>query len=162
LADAIEGLRLEDTPSPKPDRAAASANPHADALRSVTVGDVFGGERVFVSLAMMAARDTDDPDNPIHSSPQQAKDAGLDRPIAGGSHVLGFAIEAVMAALGEQVVLHGASFDIRWKAPTECDVDIVPTARVISASGDQVVLDLQVDLAAGQTAMVGRLTIPLA
>ncbi len=31
---------------------------------------------------------------------------------------ISFALEAVMAALGTQALMHGAHFDIRWKAPT--------------------------------------------
>ena len=162
LADSVEGLPLEATPSPEPDWQAAASNPHAHALRAAVVGDVLGGERVLVSLVMMAARDTDNPDNPIHSDPEQAKKAGLARPIAGGSHVLAFALEAVMAAFGEQALLHGAHFDIRWKAPTENDVYIVPTVTVTAAESDRVVFDVQVDLEDGPTAMVATITVPLA
>ena len=162
LEDSVQGLLLDDTPAPKPDWQAAVANPHSEAIRAATIGRVLGGERVLVSLAMMAARDTDKPDNPIHSDPEQAKKAGLARPIAGGSHVLSFAIEAVMAALGTEALMHGAHFDIWWKAPTESDVHIVPTATVVAAEPDRLVLDLQVGLEAGPTAMVGTLTIPIA
>jgi len=162
LEDSVHGLPLEDTPSPLPDWSAATSNPHGDALRAVAAGAVLGGQPVLVSRAMMTARDTDNPDNPIHSDPEQAKKAGLAKPIAGGSHVLAFPLEAVMAAFGGQVLLHGAHFDIRWKAPTENDVTIVPTATVTTAAADRVVLDLKVDLDAGPTAMVGTLTIPIA
>lgn len=162
LEDSVQGLPLEDTPAPQPDWEAAIANPHTEALRAATVEQVVGGEPVLVSLAMMAARDTDNPDNPIHSDPEQAKKAGLARPIAGGSHVLSFALEAVMGEFGDQALLHGACFDIRWKAPTENDVHIVPAATVVQAHADRVVFDLQVDLVDGPTAMVGTLAIPLA
>lgn len=162
LEDSVHGLALDDTPAPAPDWDAAASNPHTETLRSATVGQVLGGEPVLVSLAMMAARDTDNPDNPIHSDPEQAKKAGLAKPIAGGSHVLAFALEAVMAEFGVESLLHGARFDIRWKAPTENDVHIVPTATVTEVADDRLVLDLQVDLADGPTAMVGTLTIPLA
>lgn len=162
LPDSVQGLPLEETPAPQPDYEVADANPHLDAVRQVQVGDVLGGEQVLVSLAMMAARDTDNPSNPIHSDLEEAKKAGLARPIAGGSHVLSFAMEAIMARLGPQVLLHGAHFDMRWKAPTENDVTIVPTATVTVADGNHVVFDTQVDLAGGPTAMVGRITIPLA
>ena len=161
LADSVQGLPLDETPSPEPDWDAAQRNPHLELLRKLQVGDVLGDDRVLVSLAMMAARDTDNPDNPIHSDPEQAKKAGLGRPIAGGSHVLAFALELVMAALGNQVLLHGAHFDIRWKAPTEDNVHIVPTATVAAVDADRVVMDLNVDLEDGRTAMVGTLTIPL-
>ncbi|MBT5756130.1 MAG: hypothetical protein HOI41_14310, partial [Acidimicrobiaceae bacterium] len=68
----------------------------------------------------------------------------------------------VMAEFGSQSLLHGANFDVRWKAPTENDVHIVPKATVTQAEPDRLVLDLQVDLADGPTAMVGTLMIPLA
>ena len=76
LEDEVVGLPFEDTPAPEPDMAAAASNPSRDALRRAQVGDRFGGEEVFVSLAMMAARDTDNPDNPIHSDIEKAKAAG--------------------------------------------------------------------------------------
>lgn len=162
LVDSVQGLPLDETPAPQPDHAAAAANPHLDAARAMKVGDVLGGEQVLVSLAMMAARDTDNPSNPIHSDLEEAKKAGLARPIAGGSHVLAFAMEAIMARLGPQVLLHGAHFDVRWKAPTENDVMIVPIAKVTEMDDQRLVFDAQVDLAGGPTAMVGRITIPLA
>ena len=161
LADSVQGLPIDQTPSPEPDHRAAADNPHLDQIRSVEVGDVLGGEPVLVSLEMMAARDTDNPDNPIHSSAEEARKAGLARPIAGGSHVLAFPLEAVMRSLGPHALLHGAYFDVRWKAPTEDGARIVPTATVSEVSGDAVELDLQVDLVDGPTAMAGRLTIPL-
>ena len=161
LVDSVQGLPLEDTPAPQPDYSAAADNPHLDALTKVQQGDEFGGDQVLVSLAMMAARDTDNPTNPIHSDLEEAKKAGLAKPIAGGSHVLSFAMEAVMAALGPQVLLHGAHFDMRWKAPTENDVLIVPRTTVVEATARQVGFDVQVELAGGPTAMVGRITIPV-
>lgn len=161
LQDSVQGLPLEETPSPEPDWHAAAANPHLEQLRRAEVGTVLGGETVVVSLAMMAARATDKPDNPIHSDVEQAKKAGLARPIAGGSHVLAFALEPIMAAFGNQALLHGTKFDVRWKAPTESDVSIVPSATVTAAEPDRVVLDLHVGLQAGPTAMVGTVTIPL-
>lgn len=161
LADSVQGMALEDTPAPLPDYAAAAANPHLAEVRALKAGEVLGGEEVLVSLAMMAARDTDNPSNPIHSNLEEAKKAGLARPIAGGSHVLSFAMEAIMARLGPQVLLHGAHFDVRWKAPTENDVVIVPTATVAAVDLRGVEFDIHVDLAGGPTAMVGRITIPL-
>lgn len=161
LADSVQGLPLHDTPSPEPDFEAAAANPHRSELAKAVVGTTYGGDKVLMSLAMMAARDTDNPDNPIHSDIEQAKKAGLAKPIAGGSHVLAFAMEAVMQAFGEQSLLHGAQFDVRWKAPTENDVMIVPSAAVQEVAADRVVFGLKVDLAAGATAMVGTVTVPL-
>lgn len=159
--DSVQGLPIEDTPTPEPDHEAARSNPHAAAIRSVSVGDVLGGVEVPMTLAMMAARDTDNPDNPIHSSAEEAKKAGLARPIAGGSHVLSFALEAVMQAFGPEALLHGTNIDVRWKAPTEDDTVIRPTATVTHVAADHVSFDLQVDLVGGPTALVGQLIIPV-
>jgi acyl dehydratase len=161
LADAVEGMPVDDTPAPTPDRSAASSNPHLDRLREVRVGDRLGGDEVVVSLPMMAARDTDRPDNPIHSDPEEARRAGLAKPIAGGSHVLAFAVEPLLAAWGTGSLSHGASFDVRWKAPTEADEAIVATATVASVTDDGIVVDLGVTLVDGPVAMVGTVTIPL-
>jgi acyl dehydratase len=161
LPDSFEGLAIEDTPAPEPDWGAAAENPHVEALAAAEVGQVFGGTEVAITLAMMAARDTDNPDNPIHSDPEEARKAGLGRPIAGGSHVAAFALEAVMQAFGTESLLHGANFDFRWKAPTEDGSRIIPTATVVAAQPDRVVFDLQVDLVDGPTAMVGSLVVTL-
>lgn len=160
--DSVEGLALEDTPMPEPDHAAAANNPCADAIRAAEVGQVFGGVEVPMTLAMMAARDTDNPDNPIHSDLEEAKKAGLARPIAGGSHVLAFALEAAMQAWGSQALVHGSTIDVRWKAPTEDDTVIVPTVTVTAVAADHVAADIQVDLVDGPTALVGQLIVPLA
>lgn len=162
LEDSVQGQPIEDTPAPLADHRAAANNPHLEAIASATVGQVLGDLEVPMTLAMMTARDTDNPDNPIHSDPNEAKKAGLARPIAGGSHVMSFAVEAVLAAWGPQALLHGANFDIRWKAPTEDDTRIVPTATVTAVEADRVELDLQVDLVDGPTTMVGKLVVPLA
>ena len=148
---------------PEPDRDAAAANPHLVALRSAAAGTVLGGDRVVVSLAMMAARDTSSPDNPIHSDLDAARAAGLERPIAGGSHVLAFALEPVLAEFGPEVLFHGAHLDTRWKAPTKSDATIVPTATITRSDDEAVHLDLAVSLPdeGATTAMVGTITIPL-
>lgn len=161
LADGVEGQPADEIPTPGPDHGAAAANPARDVLAQVSSGDRFGGGELVVSLAMMAARDTANPDNPIHSDPEEAKRAGLSRPIAGGSHVLAFAIEPLLAAWGAESLSHGAAFDVRWKAPTEADVTIVPTATVVSVDDDEIVVDLEVTLAGGPVAMVGTVTVPV-
>ena len=161
LPDSEDGTPVADTPTPEPDRSAAAHNPHLDAVRGLSVGDRFGDVEVPVTLAMMAARDTKNPNNPIHSDPDAARKAGLRRPIAGGSHVLAFPLEAVMAGVGIEVLLHGSTTDVRWKAPTEDGAVIVPSAVVASTADDGVTFDLQVDLLDGPTAMVGTLCIPL-
>jgi acyl dehydratase len=161
-ADQVEGLPLDQTPAPEPDLEAAARNPHLDRIGSAAVGQRFGGRSMTLSLAMMAARDTAQPDNPIHSDPEAARRAGLARPIAGGSHVLAFAIEPLLAAWGPGALSHGTKFDVRWKAPTEADAVIVPEATVSSVADDQVTVDLQVTLDGGPVAMVGTVTVPVA
>lgn len=161
LPDSEQGTPVADTPNPEPDRTAAANNPHLDALRALAVGDRFGDVDVPVTLAMMAARDTKNPNNPIHSDPEAAKKAGLRRPIAGGSHVLAFALEAVMAGVGTEVLLHGSTTDVRWKAPTEDGAVIVPSAEVTSVADEAIIFELGVALRDGPTAMVGSLVVPL-
>jgi acyl dehydratase len=160
LADRVEGLALRDTPAPEPDWAAAASNPHLDRLAGVEVGRRFGGEPVTVSLAMMAARDTATPENPIHSDLDAALVAGLERPIAGGSHVLAFALEPLLASWGPESLSHGSRIDARWKVPTFADTTIVPTATVSLVAGDRVEVDLEVTLNGGTTAMAGSVVVP--
>ena len=160
LEDEVIGIPYDDTPSPVPDRSRAEFNPHRSAIAVARVGDVLGGRDVLMSLAMMAARDTENPDNPIHSDIEKAKAAGLQRPIAGGSHVLAFALEPIMAAWGDEVLFHGARLDVRWKAPTHCDVHITPTATVVHTDDDVVRLAVEVVLESGATAMVADIEIP--
>lgn len=162
LADQVEGRGLDEIDSPRPDAGSATANPHAATIAAATPGQRFGGQEVVVSLAMMAARDTTNPTNPIHSDPEAARQAGLARPIAGGSHVLSFALEPILAAWGPGALSHGARFDVRWKAPTEADVAIIPSATVSEVRPDGVDLDLEVVLADGNiTALTGTVTVPL-
>jgi acyl dehydratase len=162
VPDGVEGLALEDTPGPEPDWVAAVANPHLAAIAASTQGTRYGGEELVLSLAMMAARDTANPDNPIHSDPDAARAAGLTRPIAGGSHVLAFAIEPLLATWGPHALFHGSRLDIGWKAPTEADATIVPSATVTTVAPNRVDVDLEVVLAeSGATAVVGTLTVPL-
>lgn len=162
LADAVEGRAPDEIPSPAPDWAAARHNPCREQLRALRVGDLLGGHAVTVSLGLMEARDTRNPDNPIHSDPELARRAGLAKPIAGGSHVLAFALEPILARAGRHALLHGASFDIRWKAPVYADRVIRPVARVIEAAADRVVFEVEATLEDGSTAMTGRVTVPLA
>jgi len=160
LEDEVVGIPYDETPAPVPDLSRAEFNPHRGAISAAQVGDVLGGEDVLMSLAMMAARDTENPDNPIHSDIEKAKAAGLDRPIAGGSHVLAFALEPVMAAWGDEVLFHGARLDVRWKAPTHCDVHITSTVTVVDVNDTGVRLAAEVTLESGATAMVADIEIP--
>jgi acyl dehydratase len=160
LVDAVEGQPLEDMSLPSADWKAAENNPHLAALSGVRVGTMLGGIPVVVSLDMMRARDTDNPDNPIHSDPEIALAAGLAKPIAGGSHVQAFALELLMAAWGPEILLHGALVDCRWRVPTEADVAITPRAEIVVVEPDRVEVDLDVAIGDGPVAMVGHVTIP--
>ena len=160
LSDAVEGIPLEEMEALGPDFEAAKRNPHLDRLAEARIGETLGGEPMIMSLEMMAARDTDNPDNPIHSDPELARAAGLAKPIAGGSHVQAFALELLMARFGPQVLLHGAHVDTRWKAPTEADISITPTAVITDLSPELVSADIEVRILDGPTAMVGRVMIP--
>ena len=162
LAEMVEGSAPHEIPSPAPDWSTARNNPCRDVLTSLRTGEEYGGYAVPVSLAMMEARDTKNPDNPIHSNPELARKAGLSRPIAGGSHVLAFTLEVIMAKAGRQALLHGASFDIRWKAPVYADLVIFPHARVVQTAPDRVVFKVDAILESGATAMSGQVTVPLA
>jgi acyl dehydratase len=163
LADEVEGLALDETPAPQADWEAAGSNPHADRLAGVVEGQRFGGDPVTVSWAMMAARDTAQPENPIHSDLEAARAAGLERPIAGGSHVLAFALDPLLAAWGPESLSHGTSVNARWKAPTAADATIVPTATVSLVEADRIEVDLDVVLegSGGTTAMVATIVVPL-
>lgn len=160
LTDSAEGQSLEDMAPIEADWDAAARNPHLSALSEATAGEQLGGEPMTITLGMMAARDTDNPENPIHSDPEVARAAGLDKPIAGGSHVQAFALDVVMQRFGSGVLLHGARVDSRWRIPTECDVQIVPRAEVVGVHSDRVEIDFEVGLTGGIVAMVGHVTIP--
>ncbi|MBM4206285.1 MAG: hypothetical protein FJ194_19445 [Gammaproteobacteria bacterium] len=161
LADGIEGRSPEDLPAPAPDWRHAAANPSLEALKTLVEGERLGGYPVHVSLGLMEARDTKRPDNPIHSDPELAKRAGLSKPIAGGSHVLAFALEPILMRLGSQALLYGANFDIRWKSPVYADLVMVPSVRVEACSLDRVVFALEALLEEGAVAMQGRVTVPI-
>ena len=161
LADGAEGLAPDDLAVPGTDHAAARDNPCLERIRSLAVGEQLGGEPVLVGLDLMQARDTKKPDNPIHSDPQLARQAGLSRPIAGGSHVLAFALEPIMRRIGSRGLLYGTAFDVRWKAPVHADVVIVPRATVATVSHTRVGIDIEAVLEDGAVAMTGRVDIPL-
>jgi acyl dehydratase len=162
LADGVEGRAPDDVPAPVPDWSVAGNNPCRERLVSLRGGEELGGYEVTVSLALMAARDTKTPDNPIHSDPELARRAGLSQPIAGGSHVLAFALEPILARAGRAALLHGASFDIRWKAPVYADRVIRPHARVTDVQADRVVFEIDASLEDGAIAMIGQVVVPLA
>lgn len=161
LSDTLEGQSPDDIPAPEPDWEAAAANPCLPQLKALSAGDEFSSEAVLVGLDLMEARDTKKPDNPIHSDPELAKKAGLEKPIAGGSHVLAFVLEVILQHTGRHALLHGACFDVRWKAPVYAGLVIVPHVRVVQATHDRVVFDIKATLESGATAMVGQVTVPL-
>ncbi len=161
LSDQVEGQNPDSVPGVGPDWSVAANNPCIDALRELNPGDSFGGHAVLVGLDLMEARDTNKPDNPIHSDPELAKKAGLKKPIAGGSHVLAFALEPIMEAAGTHALLHGAAFDIRWKAPVFADATIYPTANVTERNDRSVKFEVMARLEDDAVAMVGTVEIPL-
>ena len=65
------------------------------------------------------------------------------------------------AAAGREALLHGAAFDIRWKAPVYADLTITPNARVVKAEADCLIFEIDAVISGGATAMVGTVTIPL-
>lgn len=161
LADTLEGLSPDDIPAPEPDWTVAGDNPCLQQLKTLNAGEEFGGEAVVVALDLMEARDTKKPDNPIHSDPELAKKAGLEKPIAGGSHVLAFVLEVLLQHTGRHALLHGTCFDVRWKAPVFADQVIFPQVRVVQVTHDRVVFDVEATLDSGASAMVGQVTVPL-
>jgi hypothetical protein len=161
LQDMLEGITPDEVDAPIPDWTSAASNPHIDVLKAVSVGDVFGGYEVVMGLGLMEARDTKNPDNPIHSDPELAKKAGLSKPIAGGAHVLAFGLEVLMSKLGRQSLLHGTHFDIRWKTPVYADATMVPQATCIDKSDDRCVFEVRTILADDALAMIAVVTIPL-
>ncbi len=160
LIDGFDGIDPESIGTPSPDWTVAANNPHLDALATAQEGEVLGDAPFVCALSFMAARDTSNPNNPIHSDPEAAKAAGLAKPIAGGDHVKSFALELIMARFGPEVLLHGAAFDSRWKAPTEADASITPRAIVTSVRPDRVELRYEVQLTGGPMAMQGTVVIP--
>ena len=162
LADTLEGEDPNEVAAPAPDWQAARHNPCLAALRKLRTGSVLAAEPVTVGLELMQIRDTKKPDNPIHSDPELARKAGLSKPIAGGSHVLAFVLEVILQAAGRHCLLHGAHFDVRWKAPVYADARIVPQVEVRDARDDRVVFAIAATLDSGATAMTGEVTVPLA
>ncbi len=161
LQDGIEGVDPDTLDGAAADWRSAPHNPCLAQLKALQEGEEFGGHEVLVGLDLMEARDTKKPDNPIHSDPELARKAGLSKPIAGGSHVLSFALEVIMQQAGAHSLLHGAAFDIRWKAPVYADSVMYPRARVAEKTDDRVVFDVDATLESGATAMVGQVTVPL-
>ena len=160
LADVRHGRRDDELPPCGPDPDAARRNPALGGLLALRVGDRFAGDRAVISLAMMRARDGKRDQNPIHTDPEVARREGLAAPIAGGSHVLSFLLEALMRALGVEALLHGAHLDVSWKGQTYAGTAIEPSAEVVrvDAGGVQLALEVRGE---ERVAMVGTLDVPL-
>lgn len=154
------GLPPEEVLAPAPDLEAGSRNPRAEAVARLEIGQRIGGPSLAVSLEMMRAEAGTDSRNPIHTDPKVARREGLEKPIAGGPHVLAFVQEALMRELGPLSLLWGSHFDVRWVRPVETGAVISPLATVASVETDRVVLDLAVKLGDGETAMVGEGILP--
>lgn len=145
---------------PGPDRVAAVSNPHRETLRALRDGQAFRSGDVRVTLEMMRALAGGEERNPIHTDEEAARQAGLSAPIAGGPHVLAFAMETVMASLGPESLIHGAHIDVRWVSPVPAGSSVRAEATVAVVSDAGVELDVGV-LCDGRPAMVGRFSIPL-
>ena len=109
---------------------------------------------------MMQAETGPDDRNPIHTDPAVAQAAGLDKPIAGGPHVLASVLELMHGEIGGQALSHGAHLDVRWISPVE-DGDAV-TARVVVGALTETHLELEATAAVGErVAMVATIEVPL-
>ena len=161
LEDQAEGVAEDQLSIPGPDATAASDNPSLETLRAVREDDRIEGEPTLVTLAMMRVRDAGRDDNPIHTDPEVARREGLAAPIAGGSHVLAFLQEALMRAWGPEALLHGAGFDVRWKAQTYAETRVTPRARIERVDPELATVSLEVE-GEERTALTGTLRIPLA
>lgn len=156
------GLPPAEVPPPQPDHEAGSRNPAAEALDALDLGRRISGPALTVSLEMMQAEAGADSRNPIHTDPEVARREGLERPIAGGPHVLAFVQEALMRELGPGSLSWGSHFDVRWVRPVESGALVLPLATVAEVGEERIVLDVSVRLEDEEPAMVGRAVLPRA
>ena len=161
LEDQLEGAHPDTLDAPAADWQAAASNPCLDALRKFRTGEVLTAEPFVVSLEMMVARETTRPDNPIHSDPELARQAGLARPIAGGSHVLAFVLELIMQRTGSMSLFYGTSIDTRWRTPVYADTRIQPKVTVAEKRPDRVIFSAEATLTSGESAMTSTVMVPL-
>lgn len=157
--DAHDGRADDDLPPCGPDPEAAADNPALDRLAALKPGDRIAGDRAVVTLEMMRARDGGRDENPIHTDPDIARREGLAAPIAGGSHVLSFLLEALMREWGHRALLHGAHLDARFTGQTYAGTAIEPLAHVVRVDDRGVLLELTIS-GEERTAMTGTLEIP--
>ena len=160
LDDSQEGAGVDAVPVPVPDPTRSSENPERPRLTRLVVGDAVACRAVTLELDWMVRRDGRRPMNPIHSDPEVARRAGLRAPIAGGSHVAAFVLEALMAAWGPHCLLHGAYLDLRWLSPTEAGTELRPTA-VVERVDANVEVAIAIDGADGIRRLQGRICIPV-
>ncbi len=147
--------------APGPWNRSAAANPSRAALVRLGHGQVFEGASHTVSLAMMRAASGRANRNPIHTDPEVARAHGLDAPIAGGPHVLAFVQELLMSELGEECLLWGAAFDVRWIRPVRADTTVRAHAKVVETRSTAVRFEIGVMNANGEPALAGEAVIPL-
>lgn len=141
---------------------AAADNPCRERLLALEVGAVLASGRRSVTLEMMRAQAGEDDRNPIHTDQAAAERAGLDAPIAGGPHVLAFLQETMMERLGDQLLLHGSHFDVRWIRPVRAGSTIEAEAEIAHAGADKSCVEFDLRIACeGEPAMVGRARIPV-
>ena len=138
----------------------AGPSPCRDRLSCLVPGKVITGPETVVTLEMMQAQAGGDSRNPIHTDPEVARRAGLERPIAGGPHVLAYLQEAMMDQLGDEVLCHGAHFDVRWISPVATDTTVSPRATVEEVDARRVLFRLELDCD-GALAMIGKAVVPI-
>jgi acyl dehydratase len=161
LADYEEGRAEADVPQPRPDADVAGENPALATLRGLAAGATLTGPTTLVPLELMRTRDGERSRNPIHTDPEAARRAGLEAPIAGGSHVLSFVEEVLMDAWGPEALLHGACNDVRFVGQVRAGSQVTPRARIEVVTRERVEVALEVECE-GRTAVTGTLLIPLA
>ena len=160
LGDGEEGRPDAEVAVPSPDPTSAAENPCLNALRALRTGETIEDPALPVPLELMLAWEGERSRNPIHSDPEAARRAGLDRPIAAGSQVLAFVQEPLMRELGDEALLYGAHFDARWVAPVRAGSTVTPRARVAAVSERELRFALEV-ACDGAVALVGRAVVPL-
>ncbi len=151
-----------DVPAPGPYQSAGAVNPCRARLGATVPGEARLGHPSTITLAMMRAQAGDDDRNPIHTDEGAARRAGLAAPIAGGPHVLEFVQEVMMQWLGDEALLHGAHFDVRWLRPVAAGASIVPAAVIetVDVVSGAVTIAVRVDCG-GAPAMVGAACLPV-
>ena len=160
----VADVSISETPprveAPTADLRRAQENPRRQELRSLLEGETMLSEPHTVTLQMMRAQAGPEDRNPIHTDVEVARRAGLEAPIAGGPHVLGFAQEVVLDRMGEDALSFGSHFDARWLRQVRAGAAVIPRIKVDRVGEDAVALELEIECE-GQLAMVAKATIPL-